>query len=248
MKGRLAVCGAAFLCQSHRYKNWFCLFVGSYLCANIGLVTDSRRFDSVSRSLTVMNPQLRLSHFGALAVLFAFALHTVGCRPAASSDPGPTSVSVTAAPYIHANNPVEAGRYLVLVGGCNDCHTPGFLENGLSVPEAQWLTGLPIGFRGPWGTSYPVNLRLSVAQYPEDAWVNMLHTRHTLPPMPWHAVNSMSEQDVRALYAYITSLGEGGMPAPQAVPPGEEPTTPYFDFVPQHMERLSAPTDSVAQG
>ena len=33
------------------------------------------------------------------------------------------------------------GRYLIQVGGCNDCHTPAYPEKGGKVPEAQWLTG-----------------------------------------------------------------------------------------------------------
>ena len=144
----------------------------------------------------------------------------------------------TAGPYIHAASDVEAGRYYIVVAGCNDCHTPGWLENPGSTPEAQWLTGLPVGFRGPWGTSYPRNLRLSVQEMDEATWLHTLRTRHTLPPMPWHAVNHLSERDARAVYRFIRSLGPAGQPTPEPVPPGQEPATPYFDFVPQHMERM----------
>lgn len=163
----------------------------------------------------------------------------------------------TAAPYVHAASDVEAGRYYVVVAGCNDCHTPGFLETPAAIPEAQWLTGLPIGFRGPWGTTYPKNLRLSAQQMDEDLWVTTLRTRQALPPMPWHAVNHLSERDARAVYRYIRSLGPGGQAAPAVVPPGQEPSTPYFDFVPKHMERMpslapgttpppAAPADTMA--
>src|SRR5690606_30055477 len=54
--------------------------------------------------------------------------------------------TVADGPYIHAASEVEAGRYYVVVAGCNDCHTPGFMENADGVPEAQWLTGMPVGF------------------------------------------------------------------------------------------------------
>jgi hypothetical protein len=74
-----------------------------------------------------------------------------------------------------------------------------------------------------------------------DTWVQTLHTRTALPPMPWVNVNSMSERDLRAMYHYIRTLQPVGNPAPLPVPPGQEPTTPYIDFVPQHMERLTAP-------
>ncbi len=148
---------------------------------------------------------------------------------------------------VSAANDVEAGRYLVAFGGCNDCHTAGFMEQGTAVPEAQRLTGTPVGFRGPWGTSYARNLRLTVHQLTEDQWVARLQGSG-LPPMPWTSVNALSEADARSVYRYIQSLGEAGELAPTPVPPGEEPSTPYLDFTPQHMERLApaASTDTAS--
>ena len=43
---------------------------------------------------------------------------------------------------------------------------------------------------------------------------------------------SMSEADLRALYAYIYSLAPAGGPAPDALPLGEKPKTPTIDAVP----------------
>src|SRR5215212_12212744 len=57
------------------------------------------------------------------------------------------------------NAQVERGRYLVKVAGCNDCHTAGYAMAGGKVPESQWLMGDHLGWRGPWGTTYAVNLR-----------------------------------------------------------------------------------------
>lgn len=31
------------------------------------------------------------------------------------------------------------GKYLIVIGGCNDCHTAGFAPSGGVTPEAQWL-------------------------------------------------------------------------------------------------------------
>jgi mono/diheme cytochrome c family protein len=55
-------------------------------------------------------------------------------------------------PHVSAASPIEAGRFLVRYGGCNDCHTPGYSEAGGALPESSWLTGNPEGFKGPWGT------------------------------------------------------------------------------------------------
>lgn len=130
---------------------------------------------------------------------------------------------------------IDRGRYLIRVGGCNDCHTPGFMQAPYSTPETEWLTGTAFGWRGPWGTSYPSNLRISVHEYPEDAWVLMTRTRTMVPPMPWHAVNAWTDPDARAVYRYIKSLGLKGEKAPTFVPPGEEPATPYFDMTPKNL-------------
>ena len=79
---------------------------------------------------------------------------------------------------------VERGRYLVNIGGCNDCHTPKIMTpQGMIPDEAMTLSGHPqneplpdidtsvihtgkwlLGgsdlttWVGPWGISYPVNL------------------------------------------------------------------------------------------
>ena len=130
-----------------------------------------------------------------------------------------------------ADSAIDAGRYLVVVGGCNDCHTPGYIQSGGKTPEAEWLTGGRTGYNGPWGTTYAHNLRLTTASMTEDAWVEMLSTRKALPIMPWPSVNAMHEADKRAIYRYIRSLpGEPGTPAPTALPPGQTPTTPYEDL------------------
>ncbi len=109
---------------------------------------------------------------------------------------------------------VERGRYLSIIGGCNDCHTPGYLEKSGAVPEslmseAEWLTHARAARR---------------------------------PPMPWFNVRAMSDADLGALYAYLRSLGPGGEPAPAYVPPGEHVATPYIDFVPKNVpaERRAA--------
>jgi len=125
---------------------------------------------------------------------------------------------------------VNRGRYLIRVSGCNDCHTPNYMVTPEAVPESDWLMGTPVGWLGPWGTTYASNLRLSVVDFPEDVWVNMLKTRKANPPMPWINVSFYTDEDARAIYKFIKSLGPKGEKMPAALPPGEIPKTPYFDF------------------
>ena len=116
--------------------------------------------------------------------------------------------------------------------GANDCHTNGYLATEGDVPETEWLLGSPVGWRGPWGTTYPPNLRLTVQDMTEDEWVTIMRTRKALPPMPWMNINQMAEADMRALYAYVQSLGPAGERMPAALPPDQEPTTPYLSLFP----------------
>lgn len=147
-----------------------------------------------------------------------------------------TSGTVFAAGEAAPTKGIERGRYLVTVGGCNDCHTPGFMEKGLEVPEGEWLTGLGVGFSGPWGTTYPSNLRRIVASITEEQW--MVRARVTrLPPMPSYVLQSMTDDDLRAVYRYVRSLGPAGPDAPAYVAPGGRVDTPFFVFVPQVEQR-----------
>ena len=143
--------------------------------------------------------------------------------------------SESTVPHVVATDEITAGRYLTIVSGCNDCHTDGYMMTEGNVPEEEWLTGSPIGWYGPWGTTYPANLRLRVHEWSEDQWVQVLQKRSTLPPMPWMNVKQMSEEDMRAVYKYIRSLGAKGDHMPVALAPGVDPQTPYLSLFPQNM-------------
>jgi len=128
---------------------------------------------------------------------------------------------------------IARGRVLVAFGSCNDCHTPGWTENDGKVPQSRWLTGNAVGFRGPWGTIYPINVRLWFGQISEDEWLHAIATRAGHPPMKWTDLRTLPADDQRAIYRFVKSLGPAGSPAPLDVPPGREPKTPYFNVIPQ---------------
>jgi mono/diheme cytochrome c family protein len=108
----------------------------------------------------------------------------------------------------HVDPRVERGRYLVTVGGCNDCHTP--LRMGANGPEpdiARMLSGHPedlplttpapsldapwattaaatmTAFSGPWGVSFAANLtpddNTGIGTWSEELFIRTLRTgRH----------------------------------------------------------------------
>lgn len=152
----------------------------------------------------------------------------------ACEKPGATAAEadVALAPHMVAATEAAAGEYLTIVGGCNDCHTAGWNETFGKVSGADRLMGLPVGFRGPWGTSYPANLRLSATSQTATQWIAMIRSRTGNPPMPWMNLHQMTDRDLAAIHAYINSLGPKGEPVPAFVPPGQEPVTPYILFEP----------------
>lgn len=133
---------------------------------------------------------------------------------------------------------IRHGRYLVQIGGCNDCHTAGYMQHDGQVAESEWLTGDAMGWHGPWGTTYPANLRLLAQQLDEDAWV--ARARQPMrPPMPAPSLRAMSDADLRAVYRYLRSLGPKGGPAPAYVPPGGKVATPYLDLTPRNLPAVA---------
>ncbi|MFO1397561.1 MAG: cytochrome C [Burkholderiales bacterium] len=134
---------------------------------------------------------------------------------------------------------IERGRYIAKIGGCNDCHTPGYAPSGGKVAEKDWLVGDALGWKGDWGTTYPANLRLVLATMTETQWVEYARKLETRPPMPWFALHDLTEQDLRAFHRFVRSLGPAGAPAPAYVPPGTAPRGPFIQFP-------SAPPQSAA--
>jgi mono/diheme cytochrome c family protein len=129
---------------------------------------------------------------------------------------------------------IERGAKIAITHGCHDCHTKGYVTSDGNFDPSLALKGTSIGWRGPWGTTYALNLRLTIAEKAktEDEFVQFAKTFKTRPPMPWFNVNAMEESDLRALFRYLKSLGEPGEQVPAAVGPDEEPKTPYLLLAP----------------
>jgi len=126
---------------------------------------------------------------------------------------------------------VLRGRYMVLTGHCNNCHTAGYAQKESNVAEKDWLMGSGAqGWRGPWGTTYASNLRINVHAMSEDEWVKYIKTLKARPPMPWWSTRETTEEDLRAMHAYIKSLGPAGAPAPAYLPPDQAPKPPYIQY------------------
>jgi mono/diheme cytochrome c family protein len=158
----------------------------------------------------------------AAVVLLALAMPAV---QAAQNHPHQPAANATA-----QGKYIERGRYLVKVGGCNDCHTAGYGMSAGKVPEKDWLQGDQLGWQGPWGTTYPTNLRLSMNAMGENDWIRMAQTMQARPPMPWFTLHQMDKENLRAIYRFVRHLGPAGKPAPAALAPGVVPKGPAILF------------------
>lgn len=99
---------------------------------------------------------------------------------------------------------------------------------------SEWLTGNTFGFRGPWGTVYPINLRLFVHSVSRSQFTSLFLNAPRLPVMPFedYGHGHVSAADLGAVYDFIYSLGKAGSAAPINLPPGQRPKTKVIDFVP----------------
>jgi len=155
-----------------------------------------------------------------------FGVLAVGAVAVTGTEAGAGEVSVT------------RGAQVAVTAGCHDCHTAGYAESGGKIDPAAALVGSPLGWQGPWGTTYAANLRLIAKDKgSEDAFLQYAKTFQAKPPMPFFNVHAMDESDIRSLYQYIVSLGEPGAAVPEYVPPGQEPKTPYIVIAPPIMPK-----------
>jgi hypothetical protein len=62
---------------------------------------------------------------------------------------------------------VERGLEVSILAGCQDCHTEGYRASQGKIDLTKAMKGSSIGWQGPWGTTYPPNLRLTAANLSE---------------------------------------------------------------------------------
>ena len=83
---------------------------------------------------------------------------------------------------------------------------------------------------GPWGISYAANLTpdnaTGIGTVSEEMFIKSLREgklkgvgRPLLPPMPWQTIGQMTDQDLKAMYAYLKSIKPIHNEVPQPTPP-----------------------------
>ena len=123
------------------------------------------------------------------------------------------------------SNPVERGKYLVTLGNCMSCHTP-MNKQGQPLMQLAFAGGLR--FKGPWGEVTSANITpdaSGISYYDEALFVKTLRTgqvgaRKLNSVMPWGYFRNMTDEDLKAIFAYLRTL----TPVQHRIDNTEEPT------------------------
>ena len=127
---------------------------------------------------------------------------------------------------------LQRGGQLVMLGGCDDCHTPklqggvpdmarrfsGHPANGPLPPEAAGAitTNMMLtAWRGPWGLSLTANItpdpetgigKWTAADFKKTIRTGVDPAGYVLkPPMPIEVLQNLPDQDLEAIFRFLKS-------------------------------------------
>lgn len=129
---------------------------------------------------------------------------------------------------------------------------PSILMSGhpANAPVPELPAGLPnpmgwmgmcnahmTAWAGPWGISFAANLtpdpQTGIGDWDEEDFINTIRTgqhlgmgREILPPMPWQTLAKATDDDLKAMFAYLKSLPAVPNLVPGPIPPAGAPAQP----------------------
>jgi mono/diheme cytochrome c family protein len=140
-----------------------------------------------------------------------------------------------------AQSEIDRGKYLVTLGGCSDCHTPGYF---FGKPDmTKYLGGSQVGFEIPdLGVFHGPNLtpdkETGLGAWTDEQIVAAIQQgkrpdgRMLAPIMPWRAFANLSTADVKAIVAYLRTVPPVRNKVPGPFGPKEKPTSFVMKIVP----------------
>jgi mono/diheme cytochrome c family protein len=144
-----------------------------------------------------------------------------------------TALALASAAALAADPQIERGKYLVLIGGCSDCHTPG---NFLGHPDmTRFLGGSDVGFGIPGlgvfvGPNLTSDKQTGLGNWTAEQIVTAITTgerpdhRILAPSMPWRGLSHLTSSDALAIATFLKSLPPVSNKVPGPFGPNEEPT------------------------
>ncbi len=131
----------------------------------------------------------------------------------------------TAVPAADVSTPVKRGELLATLSSCADCHTP--MEKGQPIPGMILAGGFTLS--EPSGETTAPNITpdaSGISYYDETLFLEVMRTgqvkaRKLNPTMPWALYGKMTDDDLKALFAYLKTV-----PAVSHKVDNTEPPTP----------------------
>lgn len=170
---------------------------------------------------------------GALLVL-AIGSSVSGLGPQSKAGPAGSPYPPARPEKLAAGSTSAArGRQLVMLGGCNDCHTPklpdgrpdmtrmlsGHPQGGPIPPEAEGAVSanmLLTAWRGPWGLTLSRNLtpdkKTGIGDWTLEDFKKTIRTginpkgEVLYPPMPIAEMQNMPDEDLTAIYNFLRTV------------------------------------------
>jgi hypothetical protein len=180
--------------------------------------------EGVDREGHTLFPMMPYSHYRhmsdedlASVVVYLRALPAVRNPLPATAVDFPVKYLVRSAPEPVTNEvqadtatPVSRGQYLVEIASCAECHTP--TKRGQPVRGMDFAGGQV--FDEPSGKVASVNITpdpTGIGLYTEETFIKALKTgyvgtRQLNPLMPWQFYNGMTDEDLKAMYAYLKTV------------------------------------------
>jgi mono/diheme cytochrome c family protein len=101
------------------------------------------------------------------------------------------------------------------------------------APGTPWMiatTPTLTAWSGPWGISFAANLtpeqKTGLGMWTEEMFIKAIRTgkhmgmsRPILPPMPWQDIAAMTDDDLKAVFAYLRSIPPVVNVVPLPIPP-----------------------------
>jgi len=145
---------------------------------------------------------------------------------------------------------IERGKYLVGLGGCMDCHTPGYF---FGKPDmARYLGGSEVAFEIPGVGAFPgrnitPDKETGIGNWTAEQIVTALQQgqrpdgRTLAPIMPYHAFSYLTKEDAFAIAAFLQSIPPVKNQVPGPFKPGEKITIFTFRILPPGDTAAVAP-------
>jgi hypothetical protein len=113
-------------------------------------------------------------------------------------------------PAPDVSDPVKRGAFLVTIASCRDCHTP--MDKGTPLPNMEMAGGQI--FEGPWGRVATSNLTTDpsgIPYYDETLFLQAMRTGYVRARlinqiMPWRNYAGMTDDDLKAIFAYLKTV------------------------------------------